>query len=29
MKFSLKVFICKGYNGRGVDDVNVICNEWK
>jgi hypothetical protein len=28
-KFNLKMFICKGYNGRGVDNVNVIYNGWK
>jgi len=29
IELSLKVFICKKYNGMGADDVNVICNGWK
>jgi len=28
IKFSLKMFICRGYNGRGANDVSVICNGW-
>jgi len=29
IELSLKMFICKKYNGRGATDVNVICNGWK
>ncbi len=29
MKFNLKVFICRRYNGREAYDVSVIYNGWK
>jgi hypothetical protein len=24
-----EMFICRGYNGREANEVNVICNRWK